>query len=145
MPAYDDLTFARFSATNRARCQRWHPGFPYDGWTGSDWSNAMQGEAGEAGNKVKKLRRIETGLLAASDVTREQLLADLADEIGDTFAYLDLLAQFYGLDLVTCVARKFNRVSAREGFPERIAGEPDVDESDEMEAALAAGLVDGEV
>lgn len=115
-----DLTFREFSDTNRKRCERWHPGFPNDGWTGADWSNAMQGEAGEAGNKVKKLRRIETGLLAAAGDTREQLLGELADEIGDTFAYLDLLAQFYNLDLAACVVDKFNRVSVREGFPERL-------------------------
>jgi NTP pyrophosphatase (non-canonical NTP hydrolase) len=115
-----DLTFREVSDTNRKRCERWHPGFPNDGWTGADWSDAMQGEAGEAGNKVKKIRRIETGLLAAAGDTREQLLGELADEIGDTFAYLDLLAQFYGLDLAACVVDKFNRVSAREGFPERL-------------------------
>jgi NTP pyrophosphatase (non-canonical NTP hydrolase) len=119
-----DLTFAEFSRVNRQRCQRWHPGFPGDdGWTGADWSNAMQGEAGEAGNVVKKLRRIETGQLAArGDGSREQLLAHLADEIGDVFAYLDLLAQFYGLDIARCAAEKFNKVSIRENMPERLEG-----------------------
>lgn len=119
----DDLTFATFSSTNLARCTHWHPGFPGgDDWTGADWSNAMQGEAGEAGNIVKKLRRLETGTRSAGsdDITRGELLQKLADEIGDTFAYLDLLAQFYGLNLVDCAREKFNRVSEREGLPERI-------------------------
>lgn len=116
------LTFQAVSEVNRMRCERWHPDFPNDGWTGSDWSNAMQGEAGEAGNKVKKLRRLDFGLTQAAGDTREQLLADLATEIGDTFMYLDLLAQFYGLDIATCVVDTFNRVSEREGFPERING-----------------------
>ncbi len=116
----DELTFREVSATNRARCERWHPGFPDDGWTGADWSNAMAGEAGETCNKVKKLRRIEFGLQQAAGDTKEQLLADLATEIGDTFMYLDLLAQHYGLDLATCVVNTFNRVSVREGFPERL-------------------------
>jgi NTP pyrophosphatase (non-canonical NTP hydrolase) len=117
-----DLTFQEFSRINSERVRRWHPGFPGgDGWTGADWSNAMQGEAGEAGNVVKKLRRIETGQLSArNDGKREELLAHLADEIGDVYAYLDLLAQFYGLDIAACVAEKFNRVSVREGMPERI-------------------------
>lgn len=119
----EGLTFAEVSAINRQRCERWHPGFPDDGWTGADWSNAMQGEAGEAGNIVKKLRRIEFGLNAAAGDKRDDLLVKLATEIGDTFMYLDLLAQHYGLDLGRCVIDTFNRVSVREGFPERIRAE----------------------
>jgi hypothetical protein len=116
----NELTFQMVSATNRARCRRRHPGFPNDGWTGADWANAMQGEAGEAGNVVKKLRRIEFGLQQAAGGTRADLLAALAVEIGDTFIYLDLLAQHYGLTLADCVVATFNRVSIREGFPERL-------------------------
>jgi NTP pyrophosphatase (non-canonical NTP hydrolase) len=44
----------------------------------------------------------------------------LADELGDVLAYADLLAQHYGIELRRAVAVKFNRVSEREGFPERI-------------------------
>lgn len=118
-----DLTFRTVSQTNAERAGRWHHGFPgsgKDGWTGADWSNAMAGEAGEACNVVKKLRRIETGIQQASAVTRDELLAKLATEIGDTFMYLDLLAQHYGLNLAHCVVNTFNRVSEREGFPERL-------------------------
>lgn len=115
-----NLNFIRLSSINRLRAQRWHQGFPNheDGWTGADWSNAMQGEAGEAGNVVKKLRRIETGIQQASGVTKDELLKKLATEIGDTIVYADLLAQYYGLDTAKCVVDTFNRVSAREGFPE---------------------------
>lgn len=116
----DALTFDQVSKTNRARCQRWHPGFPADSWTGADWSNAMQGEAGEAGNVVKKLRRAELNTRGALDPSVETLRQQLGDELADTVIYADLLAQFYGLDLASCVARKFNAVSAREGFPERL-------------------------
>lgn len=116
------------SATNRQRADRWHDGFPCndDGWSLADWSNAMQGEAGEAGNVVKKLRRIETGLRQAEQgekddgQMRAELLKKLATEIGDTFMYLDLLAQAAGLSLNRCVIDTFNRVSEREGFPERL-------------------------
>lgn len=116
-----DLSFASLSQINRQRCQRWHPGFPEDSWTGADWSNAMQGEAGEAGNVVKKLRRAELGTQGALDPPALALRAQLGDEIADTVIYADLLAQFYGLDLALCVARKFNAVSEREGFPERLS------------------------
>lgn len=119
------------SAINRRRADRWHHGFPAntDGWSLADWANAMQGEAGEAGNVVKKIRRIETGLrqaeqgTAGDEAMRLILLAKLAMEIGDTFIYLDLLAQAAGLSLQRCVIDTFNRVSVREGFPERLIEE----------------------
>lgn len=117
------LTFQEFAKINRDRCMRWHPGFPgQDGWTGADWANAMQGEAGEAGNIVKKLRRLETGLLSQGNggETHEELKSQLAAELGDVVAYLDLLAQFYGLSLGQCVADKFNKVSIREDMPQRV-------------------------
>lgn len=117
----EDLTFKAVSDINRERANRWH-GDPFwkDGWTGADWSNAMAGEAGEACNVVKKLRRQDFGIQQAEASSREQLLESLAKEIGDTFLYLDLLAQYYRLDLAKCVVDTFNRVSVREGFPEVI-------------------------
>lgn len=119
------LTFDAVATVNATRANRWHDGFPdsNDGWVGADWSNAMAGEAGETCNVVKKLRRIETGIQQAEGLARHELLDKLATEIGDTFLYLDLLAQFYGLDTATCVRDTFNRVSRREGFPERIDAE----------------------
>lgn len=120
------LTFGELGAVNRTRCQRWHPGFPDDAWTGADWSNAMQGEAGEAGNVVKKLRRAELDTKGALDPDVSTLLQKLGDEIADTVIYADLLAQYYGLDLAACIRRKFNAVSEREGFPERLAEVADV-------------------
>lgn len=125
------MELRRISEINRQWADRWHHGFPgnADGWSLADWSNAMQGEAGEAGNVVKKLRRIETGIrqtergaMSAEEMRRE-LLAKLATEIGDTFIYLDLLAQAAGLSLNRCVLDTFNRVSFREGFPERLVEE----------------------
>lgn len=119
----NDLTFTKLSKTNRSRCERWHPDFDWDGasWTGADWSNAMCGEAGEAANVVKKLRRVETGTPGPDDPPSEELKRMLADELGDIIAYADLLAQFYGIDLGRAVASKFNRVSERNGFPERLS------------------------
>lgn len=115
-----ELSFDDLFRANASRVLRWHPGFPNDGWTGADWANAMQGEAGEAGNVVKKLRRIETGHTTAQQEDKATLLTQLGMELGDTVVYLDLLAQYYGLDLGDCVAATFNRVSEREGFPERL-------------------------
>lgn len=117
-----NLTFDEVTRINRERCERWHPGFPDDDWSGSDWSNAMQGEAGEAGNVVKKLRRLETGVTSKRDVdiTEAELRVKLADEIADTFLYLDLLASYYEIDMPRAIVSKFNRVSREAGFPERL-------------------------
>lgn len=119
-----DLTFDKLSKVNASRCNRWHQGFPHevDGWTGADWSNAMQGESGEAGNVVKKLRRLDFALPGNRDRDRDRdvLLAKLGEEMADTVIYLDLLATYYGVDLPAAIIEKFNFISEREGFPERL-------------------------
>lgn len=126
------LTFAKLRAMNLSRGRRWHPGFPEtrDGWTGGDWSNASLGELGELvevlgklmqiGNTVKKVRRKEESLSGAVDPDFDTLKQHLANEIADVVIYLDLLAAFYGLDLASAVKDKFNFISEREGFPQRL-------------------------
>jgi len=101
------------------RRDRWHTPDTVP-WTGADWGNAMGGECGEAQNVVKKLRRIETGTGSQNDPPREVLVYMLGDELADTIAYADLLADHYGIDLSDAIARKFNAISEREGFPERL-------------------------
>lgn len=117
------LSFAGLRSANVRRCTRWHPGFPFDQqWTGADWSNAAAGEMGEACNVVKKIRRLETGCdPGPDDPPVSKLRAMLADEIADTITYLDLLGAYYGIDVAAAVVRKFNAVSVRQGFPERLA------------------------
>lgn len=106
---------------NVTRCQRWHDGFPRDDdWTVADWSNAAAGEMGEAANIVKKIRRAEFGHSGALDPDIEELKNMLGDEIADTIIYLDLLAAHQGIDLERAIRNKFNAVSDREGFPERL-------------------------
>jgi NTP pyrophosphatase (non-canonical NTP hydrolase) len=119
------LTLAAFRLANVTRCRRWHPDFGgADAWSGADWSNAMCGEAGETANVVKKLRRVETGAALGPDDPSVDALRDmLADEIADTVTYADLLAAFYGIDLADALVRKFNRVSERQGFPDRLCHE----------------------
>lgn len=113
----------RLRQLNISRRLRWHDANNAVEWTGADWSNAMCGEAGEAANVVKKLRRHDTGLgeVSANTPEREELLTALEDEIADIIIYADLLADHYGLDTLDCgIVRKFNEVSARHGFPERL-------------------------
>lgn len=120
---YKSLTFDQVRVINVARARRWHNGFPDgdDPWTGADWSNAMMGEAGEAANVVKKLRRGETGLNGAVDPDRQKLIEWLGHELADTILYAILLAEFYGVDLPRSIVEKFDAISVREGFPERLA------------------------
>jgi NTP pyrophosphatase (non-canonical NTP hydrolase) len=115
------IYFNSLTAANLSRVQRWHPGFPRDAaWTGADWSNALCGEVGEAANVVKKLRRYEEGLKGELDPSEPELLAMLAEELADVVTYLDLLAEYYGINLATAIVEKFNKVSERQGFPERL-------------------------
>jgi NTP pyrophosphatase (non-canonical NTP hydrolase) len=119
----EGLTFARLSEQNLSRVHRWHKNFhsAHSKWTGADWSNATCGEAGEMANVVKKIRRQETGSdRGPDDPDMPRLREMLADEIADVVTYADLLAQYYEIDLAAAVAAKFNRISERQGFPERL-------------------------
>lgn len=109
-------TLDELRGAGNARRARWHHPETVP-WTGADWSNAMCGEAGEAANIVKKLRRLETGMGKGD---RDTLICELSWELADTIAYADLLAQHYNINLRHAIADKFNIVSEREGFPERM-------------------------
>jgi NTP pyrophosphatase (non-canonical NTP hydrolase) len=114
-------TFRSISEANLRRADRWHAK-GLDDWTTLEWAGAMTGEAGEAANVAKKLRRFDMGIHGATQYKkkREELVAKLASEIAGTFMYLDLLAQKEGIDIRRAVVEEFNRVSEREGFPERL-------------------------
>lgn len=113
-------SFGELRLVNGSRKDRWHG--DTDSWVGSDWSNAMAGECGEACNVVKKIRRLDLGLKGnkARDTNRTLLLSDLGIEIADTIIYADLLGRYYDLDLDHFIKYKFNAVSEEQGFPERL-------------------------
>ena len=116
------LTFHSLNLNNADRLRNWH-GPETIPWIGSDWSNAMCGEAGEAANVVKKLRRIETNTYRGTKKTDGDighLIMLLERELADTVIYADLLAEFYGLSLGDNVVAKFNAVSLRENLPQRL-------------------------
>lgn len=112
-------TFSYVAETSRARSILWQ-GADLDVWSPADWAMATAGEFGELCNALKKLKRLQEGSERTDRGTEEELLAKVAMEIGDTFIYLDLLCQRMGLDMYTCIANTFNRVSKREGFPHRL-------------------------
>lgn len=117
-PSYD-LTLERVSRTNHERCLEWHPGGLSD-WSLLEWAGAMCGEAGEAANEAKKIKRVDDGIKGSNVETRDALIAKLRKEIGDTYLYLDLLAQAAGLTLEDCVVDAFNRTSEKQGFEQRL-------------------------
>lgn len=74
---------------------------------------------GKLGDVVKKLNRVRDGL-DGNKRTPRQLNEDLALYLGQIGRQCDVLANRIGLNLHECVSRKFNAVSERMGFPERL-------------------------
>ena len=120
----ETLTFAEITVANVARCNRWHKGGIND-WTPERWMTATTGELGEAANALKKLFRIDDDIANISEAdrqisTRQEAIDKIAEEVADTFIYLNLFACRLGIDLAAEVVKKFNSTSERYGFPERI-------------------------
>jgi NTP pyrophosphatase (non-canonical NTP hydrolase) len=110
------LTFAEFRRANVARCLKWHPA-GIGSWSPSDWLTAVTGELGELASLLKMRNRERDGLPGNKfSPTQKQI----ADELADVLTYLDLLAEVLGVDLATAAVKKFNEVSERVGFPDRL-------------------------
>lgn len=110
------LTFGNFRRANTARCAKWHPA-GIASWSPSDWLTAVTGELGELASLLKMRNRERDGLPGNKfSPTQKQI----ADELADVLTYLDLLAEVLGVDLGRAAAEKFNEVSERVGFPDRI-------------------------
>ncbi len=110
------LTFDAFRAANVARCVKWHP----DGmasWSPSDWLTAVTGELGELASLLKMRNRERDGLAGNKFSPTDKMVAD---ELADVLTYLDLLAAVLGVDLGRAAVEKFNEVSERVGFSDRI-------------------------
>lgn len=96
----NDLTFRRLREINDRRAQHWHGDKV---WSLSDWMTALVGEVGEAANVIKKLNRIRDGLPGNKEgVTETSLRTDLVAELAEA------------------TRAKFNEVSKRLGFEERL-------------------------
>jgi len=111
------MDLGEFSKLNRMRSES-PQGFNHklESWSISDWFTAVVGELGEAANIAKKLNRVRDGIPGNGDISPDQLLMNLADELADTFIYLDLLSQAAGVDLEKAVARKFAVTSKKIGY-----------------------------
>lgn len=104
------------------RCERYF--FPINAWSVLEWAGAAAGEAGEAANVAKKIRRHEVQcdqnkiLYDAAKMAKRR--QDLGEEVADTIIYLDLLCASEGLDLEEVVRAKFNKVSSEYGYEKRL-------------------------
>lgn len=104
-PRDGSLTIRFLQAINAQRAVRWHEHGGLESWSALEWAAAMAGEAGEACNAAKKLKRIEDQIAninledgrSLTDV--EHASATIVDEVADTVIYGVLLAERVGLDL----------------------------------------------
>lgn len=110
---------------NRNRAKRWHAPDGLLGWTALEWAGAMAGEAGEACNAAKKLRRVEQKL-ANINVSNRSLPTEIVakeavgKECADTILYALLLMERVGVDAEETIRKVFNEKSEEYGFPERL-------------------------
>lgn len=98
---------------NRKRQTYWDG---YDQIDGMYKSNEFGNEAGEVMGAVKKLYRHDLGIAGNTTKSREELFTDLEDEIGDAIISLDMLADYYGIDIEKAAKSKFNKTSDKVGI-----------------------------
>lgn len=112
------MDMQHIAAISISRCNRWHKNGIMD-WDLNKWAVALAGEVGEACNIIKKMNRVEDGI-QRKPVTMQELQEKLAEELADSFLYLQLLSLRANINLQDAVIKKFNKVSEEYGFPERL-------------------------
>ena len=115
------VNFETLRDANMSRVVRWHGQAGVKAWSLSDWGVAFAGEAGEACDKIKKFNRIIHGVANESDIrgtadARREIMLELAD----TITYADLIAAWLKEPLAPWIRIKFNTVSEKYDFPERL-------------------------
>lgn len=122
-----ELGLTHIQAVSITRSNRWHNG-DYKEWSALEWAGAMCGEAGEAANAAKKLKRLEDKLVSLNSVeenrhytNKEQAKNAIGKEVADTILYGVLLMARAGITDVEEVIREvFNAKSIEYNFPERL-------------------------
>jgi NTP pyrophosphatase (non-canonical NTP hydrolase) len=102
------MDFARFRELNTARVA----------YFGREHSPA--GLVACLAEELGEVAECVSGLTGEKERKEHLTVRDLGDELADLFTYMDLLAARYGIDLEAAIARKFDVVSARVAFPERL-------------------------
>lgn len=146
----DELSLTAISSASVSRAKRWHPGGLTD-WSALEWAGAMAGEAGEACNAAKKLKRIEDGIAninteeGRSLVEHDAACMQIAKEVADTILYGVLLCASVGVPIVPVLVDVFNRKSEEYGFPERIFGRSEASRGEVVKACPACFELNQEV
>ena len=116
------MNIDEFQKINAIRAKRWHNDEKTN-WNLLEWAGAMCGEAGEAANIAKKIRRIEMELpnkqagISIEDYPEYRF--QLGREIADTIIYGLIILSELNLDTSTVLAEVFDKKSIEYGFPER--------------------------
>src|ERR1017187_7877903 len=119
------ITIQEMMKQSTSRAARWHLGGLED-WSLLEWAGAMAGEAGEACNAAKKVKRLDQKMLSINEAGRHFTDTDTAKEqvvleVCDTIFYAILVAARAGVtDLDPYLAKVFNTKSEEYGFPERL-------------------------
>ena len=109
----ESVTWSRLRELNVTRCETAFK-HPINDWSPADWGIAMAGEAGEACDAIKKLRRLEDGNNTEKDPQSEEEAKNaIAMELADMIIYADLLSARLGINLEDAIRTKFNIVSDR--------------------------------
>lgn len=121
------LTFKQVIDANLSRVEKWHS---LRDWSPLEWAGAMCGEAGEAANFAKKLKRLtseipnidsrQKGAILLKEKRVEAYQKGIGCEVADTIIYGVLLCARVDVDLVACIREVFNAKSEEYGFPERL-------------------------
>ncbi len=108
---------------NELRGKRWHQG-DLAQWTTLEWTAAMAGEAGEACNAAKKMRRLDLELpnkeAGLQKHNYSELERNVVKECADTIIYALLVMSSLGYDAETMIKHVFNTKSEEYGFPEML-------------------------
>lgn len=110
-----DLSFNALRKVNLDRVTAFGHGGIDDGWNEAEWGNAIAGEVGELCNVLKKFIR-----QAENDPDPDTLRTMAGKELADVVIYADLIAARLHVDLGDEVRAKFNEVSERHGFHQRL-------------------------
>ena len=120
------LTIKKITAQSVSRNNRWHPK-GIDSWSELEWGGAMAGEAGEACNAAKKVKRITDGMdNRAGNATKTELhdlnayRQQVCKESADTILYAILCILRCGGDPEMVLREVFNKKSEEYEFPERL-------------------------
>ena len=117
------LTINELFIVDLERARRWHD---EEDWSALEWAGAMCGEAGEAANAAKKLKRVHAEIKNINEgdrslTTVEAASRKVAAEAADTIIYALLLMARVGVtDPENVIREVFNKKSEEYGFPERL-------------------------